>query len=282
MRSWISLSIALLVGCSSPTREADDGGSDAATVDSASDTSGDGSTKNACGGSVALALAPGDACGACGKVECSGTDKVVCKDAGFNACGGCGVLTGTLGDACGACGKQRCSADKSKIECQDPGKNSCGGCTALAGKPGDKCGGGTCGTGVFICDGLDALKCEGVAGANACGGCGTLEGTPGAACGGVCKTAVWKCAADGGSVVCTDPIPKEMAPGNVCGTCKTLKTICAKGGLSTFCPGDDTNDCGGCGVLPGIPGEACGLCGVYVCQLTKLVCKSPPKCIPDL
>lgn len=269
--------LAATAGCSSPLREGDDdGGVDGGATD-ATDAA-DGAPRNACGGTLALALEPKSACGACGTVECSGTDKVVCKDAGFNACGGCGAVTGAPGDACGGCGKLRCSPDKTKLACDDPGKNACGGCAALAGEPGKSCGGGTCGAGTFACDGTDAVKCS-LPTANACGGCGTLAGAPGTKCGGVCGSAVWTCATGGGSVTCVDPVPTTaVPPGQACGTCKSLKTVCAKDGRSTFCPGDDANACGGCTVLPAAPGDDCGACGVYVCSAGKLVCKGT-KCL---
>lgn len=275
LRSLLVLSSVLCasIGCSSPVREGTEDTSDA-SVDGATDTPG----KNACGGSLALALAPGEACGACGTVECAGTDKVQCKDAGFNACGGCGVLTGALGDACGACGKLRCAADKKSLTCQDPGKNACGGCAALPGEPGKTCGGGTCGAGTFACDGVDGVKCS-LPTANACGGCGTLEGVPGKTCGGLCGTAVWTCTKDGSAVTCVDPVPVGSATvGQACGTCKSLKVVCAKDGRSTFCPGDDANACGGCSVLPAAPGDDCGACGIYVCSAGKLLCKGT-KCL---
>jgi hypothetical protein len=98
-------------------------------------------------------------------------------------------------------------------------KNACGGCLDLQYAPGTSCG--VCGSGHFVCDGSDAVRCD-------------------------------------------DPITTP-ATGSACGSCGTLLTLCSADNLSTYCPGDDTNACGGCGPLTGMPGEACGSSGVLRC-----------------
>jgi hypothetical protein len=146
--------------------------------------------------------------------------------------------------------------------------NACGGCKTLTGTKGDACG--TCG-GKLVCDGTDALKCDGSKPKNACGGCTTLTPALATACG-ACGSGVTVCnTADttGETTKCSDPVTTP-APGTACGTCKTLKYACATDKLSTVCPGDDANACGGCGTLVGPPSTACGTkCGIYVCSTDK-------------
>lgn len=98
---------------------------------------------------------------------------------------------------------------------------------------------------------------------NACAGCKVLEFPPGTSCG-ACGSGKYVC--DGKeSTKCNDPI--TTPPETACGTCKTLKLKCAPDGLSTKCPGDDANACGGCTVLSPATGGSCGVCGggKYVC-----------------
>ena len=43
------------------------------------------------------------------------------------------------------------------------------------------------------------------------------------------------------------------------------------------------NPCGGCGALPGMPGQDCGRCGAYVCaELDRLRCEDPGRTCEDL
>lgn len=92
---------------------------------------------------------------------------------------------------------------------------------------------------------------------NECGGCKVLEFPPLVSCG-ACGTGKYVC--DGKEATkCNDPI--TVPPETPCGTCKTLKLKCAPDGLSTKCPGDDANACGGCTTLTPAVGASCGVCG---------------------
>ncbi len=64
---------------------------------------------NGCGGCKPLAVAIGEACGACGKTACGGVDEVVCQQAPAKTCRDLGAVCGTPSDGCG-------------------GQLSCGGC----------------------------------------------------------------------------------------------------------------------------------------------------------
>ena len=53
--------------------------------------------------------------------------------------------------------------------------------------------------------------------------------------------------------------------GDVCGCEGTL--VCGLDGVLTCIGESEPNDCGGCGILPGVKGETCGGCeGKWVCQ----------------
>ncbi len=146
-------------------------------------------------------------------------------------------------------------------------KNACGGCAKLEGAPGDACG---C-EGELACDGVDALACQGSKPTNACGGCAALANPPDTACGGACGSAKYAC--DGPEATkCVDPVTTP-APGTKCGTCETLQWTCKADKLSTECPGDDANACGGCKEIAAalLPGKSCGKCGsgAYACAASK-------------
>lgn len=145
--------------------------------------------------------------------------------------------------------------------------NACGGCATLTGAPGDACG---CG-GALACAGIDALECLGSKPKNPCGGCAELANPPESPCGGACGSAKYAC--DGEDATkCVDPVTTP-APGTKCGTCNTLEWACKPDKLSTACPGDDANACGGCTKLDlaKLPGAACGKCasGKFVCAASK-------------
>ena len=74
--------------------------------------------------------------------------------------------------------------------CPAPTNNTCGGCAMLAGSPGSSCGKGLS---AFVCDGPDAVKCNG-GGPNVCGGWATLQHKPGASCGPKLRDKCWTCA----------------------------------------------------------------------------------------
>jgi hypothetical protein len=94
--------------------------------------------------------------------------------------------------------------------CSEPdGTNACGGCTTLSGTLGETCG--PCGIGTTVCDGSDALLCEGGT-ANGCGGCQVLTDEPGDACG--CGAESFDC--DGAeALVCLDHFGDDTAPENL-------------------------------------------------------------------
>ena len=176
-----------------------------------------------------------------GFTDCNldGVDGCEVELLGPNGCGECGVLDG---DPCGTCGsgtmacaegEQTCVADLGPLA-----RNECGGCEFLRNVPGERCG--ECDTGIWACDGADALVCDGDLGEDAlnrCGGCELLD--------------------DG--------------PGDRCGTCGSGTTVC-EGPNATLCAGDlgeeALNACGGCARLPGTPGEICGTCdtGIWECE----------------
>jgi len=110
--------------------------------------------RNACGGCVVLTATPGTACGACGMVQCDGTDATACNDPGANACGGCTALPSAPGAACGVCGAYQCNG-MNATACNDPGANACGGCSTLPMAIGGACG--TCGA--YVCAGTNGVAC---------------------------------------------------------------------------------------------------------------------------
>ena len=151
--------------------------------------------------------------------------------------------------------------------------NECGGCTSLGAPPLTPCG--TCGSGVWVCNGTDGVMCAGDEGEdarNACDGCDRLDATPGTACG-ECGGGTWTC--DSGDAVrceggdapmnaCDGCAALAGRPGDPCGTCDSGAWRCASG-EHVICDGDRgdeaRNACGGCGTLSGSPGDPCGECG---------------------
>ncbi|TVR04493.1 MAG: hypothetical protein EA398_01945 [Deltaproteobacteria bacterium] len=227
-------------------------GGGAESTDATSSVSGDvggetsgvsstvGGVVNDCGGEGALrwrgvVSEPLTPCGAFeeGVLVCDGAAALRCiGEAAVNACGGSGVLPVVPGEACGCGGVWACSGGGGVACLGSSTRNACGGCDALAGWPGDACDGGA---GTLVCDGGEALVC--LAGArNGCGGSEELvhEGVaagPGAPCASACGAGVLVC--DGEEALACVP----------------------EGGVA------DPNECGGCGLLPGRAGEACGACG---------------------
>jgi hypothetical protein len=215
---------------------------------------------------------------------------------------------------CGACG-QSCSADRAEVACVDSlceitacdegwadcdldpsngceadllAVDGCGSCAELEGVPGDMCG--TCGTGVWVCDGTEAVTCVGDLGdeaLNACGGCGDLDGVPGEPCAAGCDGAVWVCGDDGSLTCARDGDPVELnacggcdvldnAPDDPCGPCGLDVYVCDEFG-GTVCEGSTAgNACGGCETLDDEPDAPCGYCdrGAFVCDgLDATVCE---------
>ncbi len=77
----------------------------------------DGST-NVCGGASPLDLPPGEPCGACGAgiVACAGPEGVACLgEQSLNACGGCRPLLGRPGDACAFDHEWRCDGEDAVV-----------------------------------------------------------------------------------------------------------------------------------------------------------------------
>lgn len=221
---------------------------------------------NACGACGPLGGELGDACGRCGALACGPNGGLVCEaGADENACGGCGPLDGNVGAVCeadGATGIERC-VGPDEVACVGLADNGCGGSDTLENAPGTACG--TCGFGVWACDGTDAVVCSNEErGVNACGGCGLLEGQPDTACGSC--GGVWTCSADGARVTCEGDVR------NACGGCAPITGLpgaaCGDGGV-TYCVSDDAlacaaggaNACGGVAPLDAIVGDPCGECG---------------------
>lgn len=245
----------------------------------------DDSPRNACGGCGALGDdVVGQRCADDGVVVCTGPNDATCRSGALNACGGTGTLrpdTDTAavpddalpGDPCGTCAVGTVVCDEiggSVLVCLDGDTrtNACGGCSPLVGEPGGRCG---CdGTGSWACDpdSPNRVVCENANPRNACGGCDDLANIPGDDC-------------DGGQWACSGPdqllcVPDQAScgspgailppPGAACGPCGDGHIICA-GPLSSACVGaTELNACGGCGLLPGEPGEFCAPGRVWSCE----------------
>ena len=231
----------------------------------------DAGESNICGGCEELEGLPGESCeldtGGTGILSCTGADELECVAPGDNACGGDSELDATPGSPCGECNLGVVVCDGTDdVTCQDDeeGVNECGGCSPLAGQPEESCG---------ICDGEwycatdDHVVCDDAT--NACGGCSQLDGTPGESCD---DDAIWAC--DGPEAVdCVDEPANacggeetlEDMPGDVCGPCGDGIKVCASPD-SVVCVGaSETNECGGCGLLPGEEGEECGTGANWEC-----------------
>jgi hypothetical protein len=185
---------------------------------------------------------------------------------------------------CGICGAGHWECAEGAGECVggDSGtRNVCGGCAELEAAPGERCG--SCETGLVLCDGSEATRCDGDLGVeaeNACGGCEPLAGRPGARCG-TCNSGTYicdgseasACVGDRGEDAYNDCGGCAPLPGLVdalCGVCDTGVWAC-EGPEAMTCDGEDVgaaNECGGCGFLAQTPGAACGECddGVWTCD----------------
>jgi formylglycine-generating enzyme required for sulfatase activity len=211
--------------------------SDTPTETDGSDTPDVISSPNACGGSGALTFdgapaTPGDACGCGGQVVCNGTDRLSCAgQERLNVCGSCGALDDELGDACGVCGDGVWQCAAGRLECAGASAgNLCGGCTPLGQALRAPCeDGGE--TGRFRCDGTDLVVCETQPEINECGGSGALQlaGIP-------------------------------VAPGDTCAAGCGDGVVYCDGLGGAQCRGPGPNACGGCELLLGDVGQACG-CG---------------------
>ena len=202
--------------------------------------------RNGCGGRGALlhgdsSAAPGDPCGAYGEGQlvCASLESLVCVGrAESNDCGGVGVLPVALGGACGTCddGLWACAESGAPACFGARAPNGCGGCAVLPGRPGAPCTeGGE--VGAWVCTTRDTLACI-VGAQNACGGEGVLTWVGTAAGPGAhCDT---RCGTNDGVLVC--------AGGDALECVLTSRAL-------------PPNACGGCGPLPGVVGQPCGVCG---------------------
>ena len=228
---------------------------------------------NECGGCQPLAHPVDASCGACGdgSYQCTEDGTVECVGASdSNACGGCAVLDDEPGDVCdvdGTAGLFECQSQENVV-CVTEGNNACGGTSTLDAAPATACG--SCGQGVWTCDGTDDVRCEDEdAGVNDCGGCAPLGNEVGGDCGSC--GGQWVC--DGG-----DGLSCEDAT-NACGGCSdlgaSLGDSCGDGG-AWVCDGAEdlkcdeeqtANACGGTQTLDTPPGESCGDCddGETIC-----------------
>lgn len=246
------------------------------------------SQRNECGGCEPLLeeQAPSSPCGSCGDgVWVCDEGGIVCQGASIpNSCGGCTALSEEPGDDCEVDaedalflqfrevreGVYSCVGPE-QLRCVLAGQNACGGSAELEQTPGSACG--SCGQGIWQCDGTEGLFCAGEQqGINACGGCAPLAGSPGGACG--------RC---NGEFICegTERVICNERSRNSCGTCDDLGGnqpgetcgpnslfVCFEEGLS--CQRGARNPCGGQGELESLPGESCGACNTgYV------ICTSP-------
>ena len=200
-------------------------------------------------------------------------------DDGVNACGGSASLRydgadASVGDRCGPCGGGFlvCNGTDS-LRCLGAAEeNACGGCAPLVAEPDDPCG--FCGDGYFTCDGNNDVVCTHASFPNACGGCSELPGAPGFPCRADDGEGTWVCTSPT-SVACQSGDRNACgggqalqhqgvitAPGQPCaGDCVDGVLVC-DGENALDCRGaEDANACGGCSVLPGDPGAACGPCG---------------------
>lgn len=196
----------------------------------------DGQPANACGGCSELEVAPGSPCDICGfgPYRCLGTDAVECGD--------------PTGEVC------ECPAVGAEAPCYDAG-------------PVDRAGVGACLEGVKRCyrtDGGDLLWAE---------------------CRGAVAPGEETCVNLGEDDDCDGIMDNVPEVGTSCespepGRCRTGRYVCANEALvcgPVLSPIDETcnglddncngvvdegvaNVCGGCGTLPGMPGDACGNC----------------------
>jgi len=180
-------------------------------------------------------------------------------DEDLNACGTVGELPVTIDDPCGVCGDGLWSCEDEDdaddvgegiagVICLDPTlPNACGGCATLDASPGATCDVDGA-TGMTVCVGTESVAC--VAGAsNMCGGTQVLM-------------------LDGEAVEPGDPCALQCGAG----------VVACDGDDAVVCVDDGTsvppNACGGCGLLAGVPGDACGECARWTCDSGVASCTS--------
>jgi formylglycine-generating enzyme required for sulfatase activity len=173
------------------------------------------------------------------------------------------------------------------------GSNACGGEATLVAAPGTGCG--ACGGGTWVCEGTDAVVCDGGIARNACGGCTTLRSEPGGGCilnpgeepeiegrlvctpeGGLRCADVRANACGGDGVLRWEDDAAE--PGEACGVGCSGGVLACEDEDTLGCQVDPSdvlspNACGGCARLAGQPDEPCGNCGggLWTCDGTDAV-----------
>ncbi len=203
-------------------------------------------------------------CGWCGNVCPDVNGGSTCED---------GVCVIACSDGWADCN------DDPRDGCETELSTNCGTCAALEGVPGQGCG--TCGSGVWACDGDAAVICTedfGPESYNACGGCEELPVAVGEPCG-TCSSGRWACnGAD--AVACADDAGNAALntcggcaglggfPGDSCGACGDGRLVCDGIDALRCSDAQPRNSCGGCGVLAAVVGDSCGPCGqdVFVCD----------------
>ncbi|MFT5430987.1 MAG: alpha-tubulin suppressor-like RCC1 family protein [Myxococcota bacterium] len=250
------------------------------------------SMKNIHFGAVLLALATVSLLGSCGDdtsasvADTAAPDDVVVSDCPgelpFNGCGGCAMLSATIGAPGTQCettdgfaGFSTCDGDDAVV-CLPLAANGCGGTDALAGIAGTTCG--TCGRGVWTCEGTNTVTCkDSEDGINACGGCRLLQAEPGANCG-QCG-GQWACADNNESVTCEGDTLNScggcgpLQAGEPGGVCNGNGIVACQGNNESVCAPPGKNACGGSTVLTLTPGAPCGACddGFAVCASPETV-----------
>lgn len=229
--------------------------------------------KNACGGCVDLEASPGMGCefdeATAGTLQCANLDELRCVGPGQNACGGTAELEMTPGTPCGACNLGVAVCDGANgVTChdEDEGLNSCGGCAPLAGEPAAMCG--VC-DGEWVCDDEDFTVCVEDS-RNFCGGCVDFgDDIPGLEC---ADGAIWVCESMNELECVEEPVnacggQEELdgMPAESCGACGDGYKICASPNSLVCVGATETNACGGCGLLPGEDGQACGTGANWEC-----------------
>ena len=233
---------------------------------------------NCCGGDEPLTYEgdraqPGNLCGGCGVLVCSGSDELIClRDDTASSCGGCDSDPRELEEACGACGDGSLVCGPDGLTCDDAAlPNACGGCAELEDDPGALCEPtDVAPAGVLRCGGTSGLVCV-PPGANVCGGTRTLHhltepAAPGEPCG-ACDLGVLVCdgedslRCEGAAIgvnACGGCSPLPSAPGETCGTCSDSEWVCDPGSPNLLrCDEPGRNSCGGCDRLDEELGEIC-------------------------
>ena len=206
--------------------------------------------RNACGGTVPLAQAPGEPCGPCGRgrFTCASRDRVTCEgDRPGNACGGCAAVPGEPGAPCGTCGSGAWTCRGDSLQCEgdrgEGARNVCGGCGEIAVSIGSACGQCL----AWVCTGAGGVACRVTSEGEGCGDLVTCDDLD-------CAVIHRRCEESDGSddASCTDCLPGYEEEGDVCRpeaetgvTCAELRCenqgrVCVEG------PAEEDAVCAGC------------------------------------